>query len=89
MQKIIGVHKASEPTYPAPRAVEKPPPLGHAARKRNPRLYPGIPDIRLSDATCVVVCHNYGQFLRECLDSVLNQVIAFEDIFVMDDRFRR
>lgn len=34
---------------------------------------------------CVVTCHNYGRFLRQCLDSLLSQSLPFDWIVVVDD----
>lgn len=58
------------------------------------RRNPTIP-CRGVDGTCrftppqsvavVVVCHNYGRFLAECLDSVLAQTHAPREILVVDD----
>lgn len=33
----------------------------------------------------VVTCHNYGRYLRECLDSILSQTIRPESLVLVDD----
>jgi hypothetical protein len=33
----------------------------------------------------IITCHNYGRFLRECIDSVLRQKRAANEIIVVDD----
>jgi glycosyltransferase involved in cell wall biosynthesis len=33
----------------------------------------------------VVTCHNYGRYLRECLDSILAQTVRPETIVLVDD----
>jgi hypothetical protein len=34
---------------------------------------------------CIVTSHNYGQFLKQCLDSVRAQTLPFDDVLVVDD----
>lgn len=33
----------------------------------------------------IITCHNYGRFLRKCLDSVLGQTLPFDKIIVVND----
>lgn len=33
----------------------------------------------------IVTCHNYGRFLRQCLDGLLAQTLPFDHIIVVDD----
>ena len=35
--------------------------------------------------TAVVTCHNYGQYLRQCLESVLSQSKPFDEIILVND----
>ena len=37
------------------------------------------------DTACIVPCHNYGRYLRQCLDSLLAQTLPFAQILVVDD----
>lgn len=34
---------------------------------------------------CIVTCHNYGHWLAQCLDSILNQTRVPDEIVVVDD----
>lgn len=34
---------------------------------------------------CIVTCHDYGRFLRQCLDSLLAQDLPFDFILLVDD----
>ena len=34
---------------------------------------------------CVVTNYNYDSYLPLCLDSLINQSVRFEDIYVIDD----
>ncbi len=38
-----------------------------------------------SRVSVVVTCHNYGRYLRECLESVLAQDRPADEIIVVDD----
>jgi len=40
------------------------------------------PSLRTS---AIVTCHNYGKYLRTCLDSLLNQSLPFHEIILVDD----
>ncbi|HNV86595.1 MAG TPA: glycosyltransferase family 2 protein [Candidatus Omnitrophota bacterium] len=35
--------------------------------------------------SAIVTCHNYGCFLPQCLDSLLNQTLPFHEIILVDD----
>lgn len=43
------------------------------------------PSTRRPACVCVITCHNYAHFLRECLDSCLTQTWPFDHILVVDD----
>ncbi|MEQ1862008.1 MAG: glycosyltransferase [Chthoniobacteraceae bacterium] len=36
-------------------------------------------------SAAIITCHNYGRFLRQCLDSLLAQSLPFDHIIVVDD----
>lgn len=38
-----------------------------------------------TDTAVIVTCHNYGRYLRECLDSVLAQTLQPTHVIVVDD----
>lgn len=35
--------------------------------------------------TAVVTCHNYGRYLRQCLESLLHQTLPFDEIILVND----
>ena len=39
----------------------------------------------LPSVTVAIICHNYGRFLRECVESVRAQTVAALEVFVIDD----
>ncbi|MDP3921246.1 MAG: glycosyltransferase [Candidatus Omnitrophota bacterium] len=39
----------------------------------------------ISSTTAIVTCHNYGRYLPQCLDSLLNQTLPFKNIILVDD----
>lgn len=41
--------------------------------------------MRSNITTCIVVNWNYGMFLRECLDSIINQTVQPQRIIIADD----
>ncbi len=50
----------------------------------------GRPDPRFNglaetDAAAVVTCHNYGRYLRQCVESLVQQARPFREIVVIDD----
>lgn len=40
---------------------------------------------RAGTAAAIVTCHNYGRYLRQCLDSILAQTLPFNLVLVVDD----
>ena len=38
-----------------------------------------------TDAAAVVTCHNYGRYLRQCVESLVGQVTPFREIVIVDD----
>ncbi len=42
-------------------------------------------DDRKSLTTVIITCHNYGRFLEECINSVVNQSIQIKEIIVVND----
>lgn len=59
------------------------------AARRYAELYHAVahnPEYREAHTVAVVIpCHNYGQYLAECLDSVLAQTYPPDEIVVVDD----
>lgn len=62
------------------RFVSRPAP----ARGAQPASANSCPDAE-GPTVAVVTCHNYGRFLRQCLDSLLAQTVPFAAIVVVDD----
>lgn len=55
---------------------------GRAAdRPRPASAAPSTP----APVACIVTCHNYGRFLRECLTSLIEQTLPPAEIIVVDD----
>ena len=44
-----------------------------------------ITQIQTTKIGCVVTCHNYGSYLKDCIDSLLNQTLKFEQIIIILD----
>ena len=49
-----------------------------------PETLPDIPPAQQTIAI-IVTCHNYGRFLRQCLDSILAQTVQPSTIILVDD----
>lgn len=39
----------------------------------------------IGETNCIITCHNYGKYLRACLDSCLRQNVPFRRILVVND----
>lgn len=57
---------------------------GVARAKRVQRRVPSTP-VRRPSVTVIVLAHNYGRFLRDCAESVLNQRDVDVELLIMDD----
>src|ERR1035437_9389789 len=44
--------------------------------------YPFPPN---APVAAIIPCHNYGRFLRQCLDSVATQTRPFDEVIIVDD----
>jgi glycosyltransferase involved in cell wall biosynthesis len=64
---------------------------GHAMRpraaslSRSPRPTPAVTDSERIGVAVVVLCHNYGRFLRAAIDSALDQTYPATRVVVVDD----
>lgn len=47
-------------------------------------VFPG-PATTISSVAVVITCHNYGRYLRQCVDSVLEQTHKPDSVVVVDD----
>ncbi len=57
----------------------------HTGRRRIEVVTPPIAVRRNVDIDVIIPCHNYGRYLRECLDSVLHSSVRPASIIVVDD----
>lgn len=68
-------------------AVEQPPlvidPGSGVAPPGRAMTLPSLPEE--GQTACVITCHNYGRFLEQCLESVLNQTLPLDFVVVVDD----
>ena len=74
------VRKGRRDAKPKP-LVRKPRVLTRRRKKKNRQRQFSRPTVAV-----IVVCHNYGHFLGECLQSVLSQSRPADEVLVVDDR---
>ena len=49
------------------------------------RTEPRFTGLAETEAAAVVTCHNYGRYLRQCVESLVQQTVPFREIVVVDD----